>query len=130
MLKLPAIIQKGLLDKQITVGHAKALVNIETPDSQVILFQQIIRYDYSVRKVEEIVRKLSEKPLETEKTLLPTTPYPEKFYPVKQILDALFPSLVKFTANEQGQGKITLSFKTEEDLGKIVKILENMKLPE
>lgn len=130
LLKLPATIQKGLLDKQITVGHAKALINIESPETQVLLFNQTIRHDYSVRKIEEVVRKLAEKALGEEKTSPLKTTYPERFHPVKQMLDIIFPSYVNFSANEKGQGKITLTFKTEEDLRKIVKILENMELPE
>lgn len=69
LLKLPAMIQKGLKEKQISVGHAKALINIEEEEIQLMLYSQILQHDYSVRKIEEIVRDMNEKEpvLEKEK---------------------------------------------------------------
>jgi ParB family transcriptional regulator, chromosome partitioning protein len=60
LLKLPAIIQKALRDKEISMGHARALINIEDADVQEMIYDQILKYGFSVRKVEEIVRSLSE----------------------------------------------------------------------
>jgi ParB family transcriptional regulator, chromosome partitioning protein len=60
LLKLPAIIQKGLVDRELSMGHARALISIEEPDMQVMIFEQIKKYDFSVRKVEEVVRHLTD----------------------------------------------------------------------
>ena len=59
LLKLPAQIQLAIRDKKISMGHARAIINIEDPDTQFMIFEQILKYDFSVRKVEEIVRELS-----------------------------------------------------------------------
>ena len=59
LLKLPAKIQIGIRDHKISMGHARAIINIEDPETQIMIYEQIIKYDFSVRKVEEIVRTLS-----------------------------------------------------------------------
>jgi ParB family transcriptional regulator, chromosome partitioning protein len=58
LLKLPPAIQIGLRDNQISMGHARALINIENVDQQLEVFNRIVREELSVRKVEEIVRLL------------------------------------------------------------------------
>jgi ParB family transcriptional regulator, chromosome partitioning protein len=127
LLKLPAEIQKGLVDRQISVGHAKALINIENDETQVMLFRQILRYDFSVRKIEEIVRELNEKEPEPEKEVKAHEKLPSHLQPVKQFLDQFFHAPVQFSANDKGKGKIVISFKSENELREIVKILENQK---
>ena len=59
LLKLPAQIQLAIRDKKISMGHARAIINIEDPDTQFMIFEQILKYDFSVRKVEEIVREIA-----------------------------------------------------------------------
>ena len=58
LLKLPAQIQLAVRDKKISMGHARAILGVEDPDTQLMIFEQILEYDFSVRKVEEIVREL------------------------------------------------------------------------
>jgi ParB family chromosome partitioning protein len=126
LLKLPAEIQKGLRERQITVGHAKALVNIEEEETQIMLFRQIIRYDFSVRKIEEIVREFSNQS-QADKEQKKRETLPEHLLYVKERLNDFFPVPVKISANEEGKGKITISFRTENELREIVKIIENQK---
>jgi ParB family transcriptional regulator, chromosome partitioning protein len=126
LLKLPAEIQKGLREKQITVGHAKALVNIEEEDTQIMLYRQILRYDFSVRKIEEIVREFGNQNKD-EKEHINKETLPEHLLSFKERLNDFFPVPVKISANEQGKGKITISFRTENELREIVKIIENQK---
>ncbi len=59
LLRLPAPIQKAIREQEITMGHARALVNIEEPETQIMIYRQVVKYDFSVRKTEEIVRKIS-----------------------------------------------------------------------
>lgn len=125
LLKLPAVIQKALRDKQISMGHARALINIEDSETQVMIYEQIIKHGFSVRRVEDIVRDLSseeEKPEKTNKRK-----YPKKYQPVKSQLDKIFRSRVGFTMNEKGKGKIVIPFKSTKDLERIVKIIENQE---
>lgn len=126
LLRLPAVIQKGLIDKEISMGHARAIINIENPDTQIAIFEQTIKNGYSVRKVEEIVRSLN-----TEDNLKPTAAkslkFPKEFGGVKKQLDDIFNTRIDFSMNEKGKGKITIPFKSEKDLERIVKIIENQK---
>ena len=127
LLRLPAVIQKGLIDKELSMGHARALINVEDTETQIMIFEQIKQYDFSVRKVEEIVRHLYEEKIENERKKNGQPKYPHHFQPFKETLDKFFPSPVKLTADSQGKGKIVISFKSEEDLQKIVKILDAQK---
>ncbi len=126
LLRLPAVIQKGLIDKEISMGHARAIINIENPDTQITIFEQTIKHGYSVRKVEEIVRNLN-----TEDEGKPATAksrkFPKEFGGVKKQLDDIFNTRIDFSMNEKGKGKITIPFKSEKDLERIVKIIENQK---
>ena len=127
LLKLPAIIQKGLIDKELSMGHARALINIEDTETQVMIFEQIKKYDFSVRKVEEIVRNLNEEKKEKEDHINGKPKYPHHFAPMKEKLDNFFPTPVKLSADSQGKGKIVIPFKSEEDLQKIVKLIDTLK---
>ncbi|MFZ5430906.1 MAG: ParB/RepB/Spo0J family partition protein [Bacteroidota bacterium] len=126
LLKLPAIIQKGLIEKEISMGHARALISIDDQETQVMIFEQIKKYDFTVRKVEEIARNLNEEKKEAG-VKSNKVKYPYHYQPIKETLDNFFPSPVKLTADSQGKGKIIISFKSEEDLQKIVKSLEDKK---
>ncbi|WP_346856434.1 ParB/RepB/Spo0J family partition protein [uncultured Draconibacterium sp.] len=126
LLKLPAVVQKGLIEKQISMGHARAMINIEDSETQIMIFEQIIKHGFSVRKVEEIVRDLNTQENEaTEKTVKPK--FPSEFKVVKTQLDQLFSTTIDFAMNEKGKGKITIPFKSKKDLERIVKIIENQK---
>jgi ParB family chromosome partitioning protein len=126
LLKLPAVIQKGLIEKELTMGHARALISIEDHETQVMIFEQIKKYDFTVRKVEEIARNLNEEKKEAD-VKNNKLKYPYHYQPIKETLDKFFTSPVKLTADSQGKGKIIISFKSEEDLQKIVKSLEDKK---
>ena len=58
LLKLPPQIQLAVRDKKISMGHARAILGVEDADTQLMIFEQILKYDFSVRKVEEIVREI------------------------------------------------------------------------
>ena len=125
LLKLPAIVQKGLIDKEISMGHARAIINIDDADTQIMIFEQIIKHGLSVRKVEEVVRDLNST---EEKTDEPKKPkFPKEFKLIKTQLDKIFSRQIDFSMNEKGKGKITIPFKSEADLERIVKIFENQK---
>ena len=59
LLRLPAVIQKAIREQEITMGHARALINIPDSETQIMVYRQVVKYDFSVRKTEDIVRKLS-----------------------------------------------------------------------
>jgi len=126
LLKLPAVIQKGLIEKQISMGHARAIINIADQETQTMIYNQILKYGFSVRKVEEIVRSLNEEKVQ-ESTATKSPKYPKEFQVIKKQLDKIFKSNIDFSMNEKGRGKITIPFKSQDDLERIVKIIENHK---
>ncbi len=125
LLKLPAIIQKGLREKEISMGHARALINIEDVDTQEMLYNQIVKYGFSVRRVEEIVRSLSEE--NENQNLNKRKELPKELKEFKGHLGKIFGSRIGISVNEKGKGKIVIPFKSEQDLDRIVKIIENNK---
>ncbi|MFW5823091.1 MAG: ParB/RepB/Spo0J family partition protein [Tangfeifania sp.] len=126
LLKLPAIIQKGLRNKEISMGHARALINIEDAGTQEMIYNEIVKHGFSVRRVEEIVRDLSEGPDENQ----PRTKrqaLPKEYRSVKGKLGKLLGSKIGISMNDKGKGKIVIPFKSSDDLERIVKIIENQK---
>ncbi len=121
LLKLPAPIQKALQTNKITMGHARALINIENEDKQLALFALIIEQDLSVREVEELAKgaKLNYKPkVKRDKTPLSIE---EKL--IFGQLKERFDRFVEYKKNAKGGGKIILNFNNEEDLNIILKKL-------
>ena len=127
LLKLPAIIQKGLIDKQISMGHARAIINIENQDTQTLIYNQIIKMGLSVRRVEEIVRNLNSEEESKGKKVSERHKLPTEYQFFKKQLDQIFSSKIDFSINDKGKGKIIIPFNSRADLDRIVKIIENQK---
>ena len=123
LLKLPAPIQMALQNKQIDMGHARALITLGDPKLQVKIFEEILEHDYSVRKVEEIVKSLSG----TRKITPKRSKLPEEFNMLKQHLSGFFNTKVQLTCSEKGKGKISIPFNNEEDLERIMEIFDTLK---
>ncbi|RME13646.1 MAG: ParB/RepB/Spo0J family partition protein [Bacteroidetes bacterium] len=121
LLKLPAPIQKGLKEGIISMGHARALINIENEDKQLALFALIVEQDLSVREVEELAKgaKINYKP-KVKREHTPLT-IEEKLW-LGQLKER-FDRFVEFKKNSKGGGKIILNFENEDDLNVILKKL-------
>ncbi|MDO8951101.1 MAG: ParB/RepB/Spo0J family partition protein [Draconibacterium sp.] len=126
LLKLPAVIQKGLVDKQISMGHARAIINIEDADVQTLIYGQIIKMGLSVRRVEEIVRNLNNAEAK-ETSTAEKHKFPKEYQNLKKQLDKIFSSKIDISMNSHGRGKIVIPFKSGSDLERIVKIIENQE---
>ncbi|MDX9882515.1 MAG: ParB/RepB/Spo0J family partition protein [Prolixibacteraceae bacterium] len=126
LLKLPAVIQKGIVDKRISMGHARALIGVEDPELQVMVYGQILKYDFSVRKVEEFVRHLNEEKAET-KDNPPKTKFPAEYEKLKNHLTKYFKTNIDFSMNSKGKGKIVIPFKSSEELERILGILDKLE---
>lgn len=127
LLKLPAQIQLAIRDRKISMGHARAIINIEDPDTQFMIFEQILKYDFSVRKVEEIVRELSNpKPEEEEGTLSRKKNEIGDYIALQKHLAQRFNTKVELKRNEAGKGKIVISFKSDDELEKIISLLDKV----
>ncbi|MGC9373520.1 MAG: ParB/RepB/Spo0J family partition protein [Bacteroidales bacterium] len=124
LLKLPAEIQLGIRDKQISMGHARALVNIEDPQTQLKIHYKIIDEGLSVRKTEDLIRDINspKKNNTKEKVRLP-----EEYQQLQKHLKDHFKSDIDFKRNSKGSGKIIIPFKSDEDLERIMGIIDKMK---
>ena len=126
LLKLPAPIQMALQNKQLDMGHARALISLGDPKLQV----KIQEHGYSVRKVEEIVKSLSEGEAVksgTRKITPKRAKLPEEFNLLKQQLSGFFSTKVQLTCSEKGKGKISIPFSNEEELERIMEIFDTLK---
>lgn len=122
LLKLPPAIQASIRDGEISMGHARALITMDNPAHQLYIHQQIIKQGLSVRKVEEMVRDNQHPPVKKEGK----QPEPLTFQ-VQKIQDDLaskFSTKVKLKIGTQGAGSIEIPFLSEDDLGRILEMLD------
>ena len=130
LLKLPAMVQVALQNKQIDQGHARALLGLSSPALQVKLFHEIQKEGYSVRQVEEMVKALNNgETLKAGKRKLSGggARMPEEFSLLKQRLSDFFQSKVQLSCSPQGKGKISIPFSNEEELERIISLFDKMK---
>ncbi len=125
LLKLPPDIQAAIRDGKIGMGHARALINLENIDLQLHVFKQIISQDLSVRKVEELVKKLKDKKESGGEEQ--SKGKPQLSYELKQVQDKLssyFGSRVIIHNDKNNSGSIKISYLSHEDLNRILEILD------
>ncbi len=127
LLKLPAKIQKGIIEKVISMGHARALVNVPNPEDQLEVFELILVEELSVRKVEEIVRNLNAEGIKKAEPKEKKQKFPEEYGQLKEHLSQFFQTKVDFSLNNKGKGKIVIPFETANDLERIMGILDKLK---
>jgi ParB family transcriptional regulator, chromosome partitioning protein len=123
LLKLPTEIQVAIRNCKISMGHARALININDTKTQLLILHRILEKKLSVRQVEEIVRNLTtENPVKKKKesTLLPV-----KFQKVKETLHKKLNAVVDLKLHSHGKGSIIITFTSDEDFDRIVSKLDN-----
>jgi len=126
LLKLPAEIQLGIKNKQVTMGHARTLVNIEDPKKQIKVYYKIIDDDLSVRSAEELVRTLQTENLKDTSKVEKKKKLNEDFTQLSTHLEKLFSSKVNFRINEKGQGKIVIQFDSPEEMERILGLFDRL----
>ena len=129
LLKLPAPVQMALKDKQIDMGHARALLALDSPSQQIKLFKEVQKEGYSVRKVEEMVQMLKNgQEVQTAKHgASGGSQLPPEFESLRQRLADFFQAKVQMTCSPKGKGKISIAFNTEEELEHIMNVLDSLK---
>ncbi len=122
LLRLPAEIQKGIRDKKIAMGHARALVNVDDVRTQLDIYKLTIDNDYSVRKVEELVRNIDSatKSKPAKKSGLAT-----EYNALKEHLSKHFKTKIDLKRNSDGKGKIVIAFQSDDDLERILTIMDS-----
>lgn len=130
LLKLPAPIQVALKNKDIDMGHARALLALDDPKTQIRIFNEILLHGYSVRKVEEIVKALGNgESIESGgKKITPKGAKLSEEYTILQShLCSFFGTKVQLSCSAKGKGKISIPFNNEADLERIMEILDTLK---
>ena len=128
LLKLPAQVQIALKNHEIEMGHARALLSIDSPSEQIKLFKEVQKNHYSVRKVEELVQALNNgEDIKTARGKIGAREQlPEEYNVLRSRLSQFFQAKVQMTCSAKGKGKITIPFANEEELERIMNVLDSV----
>ena len=127
LLKLPEEIQLGLQMKKISMGHARALINVSDKQKQLNIYHDAVANGFSVREVEQIVKMFAEidyKRTSKDKKVKIVNPLPfdkqRKIHELSNYLD----SKVQMKTNKKGKGKLIIPFSSNEDFEKIIALIK------
>ncbi len=125
LLNLPPKIQTGIRDEKISMGHARALLGAKDEETMLMIYDQILKYDFSVRKVEEIIKEYTGGKAEKKekKKVLATN---EDYALLQKSLSNRFATDVELKRNTKGKGKIVIPFKNDSDFERIIAILDKL----
>ena len=128
LLKLPAQVQMALQKKEIDMGHARALLGLEDPHMQLELFNEIVKNQYSVRKVEEMVKLLNNGDTiqSGKRKIQARSQLSEEMTQMRRRLGGYFNAKVLVACSPKGKGKITIPFNSDEDLQRIMGIFDQL----
>jgi ParB family chromosome partitioning protein len=124
LLKLDPIIQTGMRDGFVSMGHGRALINIDSKEDQIQIYEKIISQSLSVRETEKLVRDYQLKK-ETKDTKKPATPEMPEY--VSETMDSLteyLSSKVDVKVAKNGKGKLIIPFHSKEDFLRLAKLLK------
>ncbi|MDD3567008.1 MAG: ParB/RepB/Spo0J family partition protein [Bacteroidales bacterium] len=123
LLKLPAEIQLGLRDRKLSMGHARALISLESKDHQLSIFQKILDEDLSVRKTEEIAKTIAEPSQPRGKDDKPAegkAEIPEELDNFQKKLQSVFGWGIEVKPGKKGSGKIVINYRTQGELEELM----------
>jgi ParB family chromosome partitioning protein len=130
LLKLPPVIQAALRDSKISMGHARAMISMDSIDKQLYAFEEVLKNDLSVRKLEDLVRSMSDKNAVklTDKTKSPADKaaqaFSSEYQRIQSDLAAKFDAKVSLKADKNGSGSIQIPFISTDDLNRILEMLD------
>ena len=122
LLKLPPDIQAAIRDKKISMGHARAIINIDNVEIQLEIFKRIIKDELSVRKVEELAKLLISG--KVKKSVSGKPSQDPALYTLQTKLSSHFGTKVALTADSKNKGAIKIPFASAQDLNRLLEILE------
>jgi ParB family chromosome partitioning protein len=124
LLKLPAEIQAAIRENKISMGHAKALINVPTEERQLKILERILKEDLSVRAVEEMVKSDKDEPAKKNKKGDSSPDEHFKFAGHIEKLVDYFQAHVEIREGKKGDGRISISYADADDLQRILSLLE------
>lgn len=122
LLKLDPVIQSGIRDGFISMGHGRAIINIEDLEIQTSIYQKIVSQNLSVRDTEALVKNYQESLI--PKTAKPKTTSGEISFEKSKELNDYFDAKVDVKMAVNGKGKITIPFSSEADFNRIINLLK------
>jgi len=122
LLKLPIDIQSALKEELVSMGHARALINIENIDDQLFVLKETIEKELSVRQVEAIVRKIQNG---TSKSKTKTTELPYKYQQLNNKIKKKLNASIEIKRNNRGKGRISIEFDSDKKLDQILNEILN-----
>jgi ParB family chromosome partitioning protein len=123
LLKLPPDIQAAVRNNSISMGHARALVNIDTIDKQLYVFKEIQQKQLSVRQTEELVRKLYKGDKSVTGSSSTKSDLPPAYQKIQDNLASHFGTKVNMTHNKKGYGSISIEYYSLDELNKILDLM-------
>lgn len=129
LLKLPAQVQISLQKKEIDMGHARALLSLDSPSLQLKVFKETMKNGWSVRKVEEVVNSLKngEDIESANKKIKAKVQLSGNLTSMRDQLAATLNTKVQLSCSPKGKGKISIPFSNEEELKRIVNEIGKLK---
>ena len=122
LLKLPPDIQVSVRNGGISMGHARALINVDQVDKQLYIFNEIKTKSLSVRQTEELVRKVYQDTGKAVKSPSKSS-LPPAFKKIEDNLASHYSTRVKLNHNKKGHGSITLEYYSLQELNKILEAM-------
>jgi ParB family chromosome partitioning protein len=122
LLKLPPDVQIAVRDNRLSMGHARAIINVENSDQQLYIFKKTLSEDLSVRKVEELVRNLAQEKIERE-VQPPPSAVNREIAQLQSQLSSHFGTRIVIKSDGK-KGEIKIPFLSVEDLNRILDILK------
>ena len=124
LLKLDPIIQTGMRDGFISMGHGRALINIEDSETQLDIYEKIIDRNLSVRATEALVRSYKDPKAKTTKK---SKTIPAAARQQNENLSDFLGAKTSINMNSKGKGKLVIPFDSEKDLERIAKLIQGEK---
>jgi ParB family chromosome partitioning protein len=123
LLKLPPDILSAVRNNSLSMGHARALVNIDTIDKQLFVFKEIQQKELSVRQTEELVRKLYKGGSNSQGSSASKSDLPPAYKKIEDNLSSHFGTKVKMTHNKKGYGSISIEYYSLDELNKLLDLM-------
>jgi len=132
LLKLPPEMQAGIINREITIGHAKVLSGINDSEIQIKLYTEIIANDLTVRRSEELSKAFQEDTSDNNNSVKipkskPSNGFPPEYESLKDQLTTVFNANVKLKKNPNGKGEIVIPFGNEEEFERLIGVLEKLQ---
>ena len=122
LLNLPAEIQLGLKDSKIEMGHARALASVESTERQLEIYNKVLAEGASVRRTEQLCTSDDK-----AKSSKPSPIHTNEVADIEDGLNMIIGSKVKLAYSDKGSGKITISFKNDDEFERLMKLFERLK---